>query len=187
MSRFKVFWFTRTIIILNFLVYYFVWSHGGITGINLIEFGANFRPLVLDGQWWRLLTCMFLHASLIHIGANMYSLWSLGRMMETLAGVRATILIYFITGIMASLVSVLYHQEPVVGIGASGAIFGLFGAFSALVFRKKVMSMNGQVLSMKALLAPLMINFFISLMPEVDLSAHLGGFVFGAIIGFLIK
>ncbi len=187
MPGFKNFWFTRSIIIANFAVYYFVWSHGGITGENLLNFGANFRPLVLEGEWWRLVTCMFLHASILHIGANMYSFWSLGCMMETLSGVRATILIYFVTGVLASLVSVLYHQQPVVGIGASGAIFGLFGAFSALVFRKKVMSIGGQVLKMKSLLPPLVINFAISLMPEVDLSAHLSGFVFGAILGFLIK
>lgn len=187
MSRYKDFLFTRAVILANFAVYYFVWSHGGITGENLIEYGANFRPLVLEGEWWRLLTCMFLHASLIHIGANMYSLWSLGRMMESLAGVKWTITIYFVSGVLASLLSVLYHREPVVGIGASGAIFGLFGAFSSLVIRRKVMSMGGQVLGLKSLLAPLMINFAISFMPEIDMSAHLGGFVFGAILGFLIK
>ena len=107
--------------------------------------------------------------------------------METLAGVRSTFLVYFISGIGASLVSVLYHTQPVLGIGASGAIFGLFGAFAALVFRKKVMSLGGQVMTIKSLLPPLLINFAISLMPEIDLSAHLGGFVFGVALGFFIK
>ncbi len=130
---------------------------------------------------------MFLHASLIHIGANMYSLWALGRMMENLAGTWQTLLVYLVTGVFASLTSFVIHTQPVVGIGASGAIFGLFGAFAALVFRKRVMSMGGQVMGMKSLLPPLMINFAISMMPEIDLSAHLGGFVAGFFLGFLIK
>ena len=155
---------TRSIIIINCVIYYYVWSHGGITEENLLHFGANFRPLVLEGEWWRLFTCIFLHASLIHIGANMYSLWALGRMMENLAGTWQTLLVYLATG-----------------------VFGLFGAFAALVFRKKVMSMGGQVMGMKSLLPPLMINFAISMMPEIDLSAHLGGFVAGFFLGFLIK
>lgn len=187
MMRFKNYWMTRTIILINCIVYYYVWSHGGINEENLLHFGANFRPLVLGGEWWRLFTCIFLHASLIHIGANMYSMWVLGRMMENLAGVWATFTVYMLTGVFASLVSVLYHTQPVIGIGASGAIFGLFGAFAALVFRKKVMTVGGQVMGMKSLLPPLMINFAISMMPEIDLSAHLGGFVGGFILGFFLK
>ncbi len=189
MASFKRFWLTRSIILINCAVYYFVWSRAGaITPENLLEYGANFRPLVVqDGEWWRLFTCIFLHANLLHLGANMYSLWALGRMMETLAGVRATFLVYFISGVGASLVSVLYHVQPVLGIGASGAIFGLFGAFATLVFRKKVMAMNGQVMGLQSLMTPLIVNFAISLMPEIDLSAHLGGFVFGVLMGFLIK
>ena len=188
MASFKNFWLTRSIILVNCAVYYYVWSLSGkITAENLLTYGANFRPLVLHGEWWRLFTCMFLHANLLHLGANMYSLWALGRMMETLAGIRSTFLVYFISGIGASMVSVLYHTQPVLGIGASGAIFGLFGAFAALVFRKKVMSLGGQVMTMKSLLPPLLINFAISLMPEIDLSAHLGGFVFGVALGFFIK
>ncbi len=178
---------TKAIIAINFLVYYYVWSHGGVDGENLLAFGANFRPLVLGGEWWRLVSCMFLHASLVHIGANMYSLWALGRMMEALVGARSTFLIYMITGVLASLTSVLVHTDAILGVGASGAIFGLFGAFAMLVLRKKVVGGGGQVLTMKSLMPPLMMNFVISMMPGIDLSAHFGGFVAGAVIGLFLK
>jgi len=107
--------------------------------------------------------------------------------MESLTGATYTFFVYMITGTMASLTSVLYHPDPVIGIGASGAIFGLFGAFTALVLKKKVMGADGRLLSFKSLLPPLIINFFISHMPEIDLSAHLSGFVVGALIGFIFK
>lgn len=178
---------TKIIIAVNFFIYYYVSSHGGITDENLIDFGANFRPLVMQGEWWRLMSCMFLHANLMHIGANMYSLWALGRMLEALVGWKSTFLVYMITGVLASLTSLLYHTDAVVGIGASGAIFGLFGAFAALVLKKKVVGAGGQLLTIKSLMAPLLINLGISLLPEIDLSAHLGGFVSGAIIGFFLN
>jgi rhomboid protease GluP len=177
---------TKIIIAVNFFIYYYVYSHGGITEENLIEFGANYRPLVMQGEWWRLMSCMFLHANLMHIGANMYSLWALGRMLEGLSGWKSTFLIYMTTGVLASITSLLYHTEAVVGIGASGAIFGLFGAFAALVLRKKVVGAGGQLLSVKSLMAPLLINLGIGLLPEIDLSAHLGGFVSGVVIGYFL-
>ena len=181
------YWVTKILIAVNFLIYFYVSTHGGLTPENLLDFGANYRPLVLGGEWWRLMSCMFLHASLLHIGANMYSLWALGRMLEALVGARTTLIVYMVTGVLASLTSILAHQEPIVGIGASGAIFGLFGAFAALVLRRKVVGGNGQVMSMRSLMAPLLINFAISMMPEIDLSAHLGGFVSGALIGLILK
>jgi rhomboid protease GluP len=181
------FWLTKTIIAVNFLIYYYVYSHGGITDENLIAFGANYRPLVMQGEWWRLMSCMFLHANLMHIGANMYSLWALGRMLEALVGWKSTFLVYMVTGVLASLTSVVYHTDAVIGIGASGAIFGLFGAFATLVLKKKVVGAGGQLLSIKSLMAPLLINLGISLLPDIDLSAHLGGFVSGAMLGLLLN
>lgn len=177
---------TRILIAINCALFFYIYYKSGISPQSLLEYGANFKPLIQEGEWWRLFTAMFLHAGFIHLFVNMYSLLNLGGILESLIPKLKMLLIYIITGIMASLFSFYLHDEPVVGVGASGAIFGLFGAFTALVVRKKIITNSGELLTIKSLRTPLILNFFISLMPEVDLSAHLGGFISGFIMGLFL-
>src|ERR1700691_2660152 len=90
------------------------------TGPVLVHFGANVGPLTLSGQWWRLLTYMFLHGGLLHIAMNMWCLWNLGMLCESLYGRWAYAAIYLITGIAAGLASVAWNPG-VLSVGASGA------------------------------------------------------------------
>src|SRR5258708_17824636 len=101
-----------------------------IPGQVRVHFGANFGPFTLSGQWWRLLTYMFLHGDLMHIAFNMWCLWDLGALCESLYGRSTFAAIYLITGIAAGLASVAWNPG-VLSVGASGAIFGLAGALIA--------------------------------------------------------
>jgi len=95
-------------------------------GQTLVAWGANFGPFTLDGQWWRLLTCTFVHIGIIHIGLNMWVLWDIGQLVERLAGNVGFLLLYLLSGLFGSLASV-YWNPLVLSAGASGAVFGSFG------------------------------------------------------------
>ena len=75
----------------------------------MVEWGANFGPLTADGQWWRLLTAMFLHVGLMHLGFNLYFLWAVGRACEQIFGAAAYAVVYFGSGLIASLASAGVH------------------------------------------------------------------------------
>ena len=96
----------------------------------LVDMGALFGPLtVLKGEWWRLLTAMFLHGGMTHLLMNMFSLYLVGRGAEMYFDTKSYLSIYFFSGIIGGLVS-LYMHPVSVGVGASGAIFGVFGALA---------------------------------------------------------
>jgi membrane associated rhomboid family serine protease/antitoxin component YwqK of YwqJK toxin-antitoxin module len=152
--------------------------------LHLLQHGAEFNPYTLDGQWYRLFTHMFLHANVLHILFNMYALYSVGTEVEGDVGLRKFLWIYFLSGIAAALVS-LYWSLFTIGVGASGAIFGLFG-FSLIrnLFRSRQLGQS---------MTPILINFVVFLgvnlyfarAMNADTSAHLGGLACGMIIGVL--
>lgn len=157
------------------------------TGQVLVHFGANFGPFTLSGQWWRLLTYMFLHGGLMHIGFNMWCLWDLGALCESLYGRWTFAAIYFITGIAAGLASVAWNPG-VPSVGASGAIFGLAGALIASFYLGEFslprVAISG---TLRSLLFFVGFNVvFGTLVPGIDNGAHGGGLVSGLIVGALI-
>ncbi len=99
-------------------------------GPDLVRWGANFGPLTVSGQWWRLLTCVFIHGGLLHIAFNMWCLWDLGRLAESVYGHWTFAVVYLVTGLASSLTSVAWHPAGL-SVGASGAIFGIAGALIA--------------------------------------------------------
>jgi rhomboid protease GluP len=128
---------TTSLITLNGLVFLAMVLNGVSpflpTPQQAVAFGADFGPLTLNGQWWRLLTSMFVHFGIIHIGLNMWCLWYLGRAAEQLMGRLCYVLAYFVTGIFASIASVFWHPMAA-GAGASGAIFGMAGVLVSYVY-----------------------------------------------------
>ena len=116
-----------TYILIALCVIMFIISGGGYDTRKLLIYGANSGLLVKAGQYYRLITCMFLHAGIMHIVLNMYSLFIIGPRVEDFFGRWKYILIYLLSGISASLLSVGLNGN-VISVGASGAIFGLFGA-----------------------------------------------------------
>ena len=154
----------------------------------LVDMGALFGPFtVLKGEWWRLLSAMFLHGGMTHLLMNMFSLYIVGRGAETYFDTRFYLSIYFFSGIIGGLVS-LYMHPVSVGVGASGAIFGVFGALAGffLAHRDKIASHSKAF--MKDFSVIILINLVIGLaIPAIDVSAHIGGLVVGLIGGYMIS
>src|SRR5271155_5457161 len=94
---------------------------------DLLRWGANFGPYTMAGQWWRLLTCVFVHIGIIHIALNMWCLWGLGRLAESIYDHWTYAGVYLITGVTASVGSLIWDPARL-SAGASGAIFGIAGA-----------------------------------------------------------
>jgi rhomboid protease GluP len=152
-----------------------------------VQWGANFGPLTLSGEWWRLLTCVFVHGGLIHIAFNMWCLWNLGQLCESLYGRWTYAAVYLICGLGASLASVAWHPGGS-SVGASGAIFGLAGALIAAFklgeFSVPRSALTGTLRSLGAFVVYNLI--FGAVIPGIDNSAHIGGLVTGLIVGALI-
>ena len=154
----------------------------------LVDMGALFGPYtVLKGEWWRLLTAMFLHGGMTHLLMNMFSLYIVGRGAEMYFDTKSYLSIYFFSGVIGGLVS-LYMHTVSVGVGASGAIFGIFGALAGffLAHRDKIASHSKAF--MKDFGIIIAINLVIGLsIPSIDVSAHIGGLVVGFIGGFVLS
>ena len=137
------------------------------------------NAIIFHGEYYRLVTSMFLHGGIVHLLFNMYALYILGDFIERIYGAKKYLAIYFVSGIVASIFSLYF--SPVMGVGASGAIFGLLGA--ALVFAYNEKDRIGKVL-VTNIIVIILLNVFIGLsMSNIDIYAHFGGFIAGAILG----
>ena len=157
------------------------------SGQDLVHWGANFGPLTVSGQWWRLLTCVFVHGGLLHIGFNMWCLWSLGRLAESVYGHWTFAAVYLICGLGASLGSIIWNPV-ILSVGASGAIFGIAGALIASFylgeFSLPKAAMSGMLRSVVAFVGYNL--FFGAVISHVDNAAHIGGLLMGLLLGALI-
>lgn len=180
-----------TIIAVNIIVFgamVFVGVHPLNPTIQSIEmWGANYGPSTLGGQPWRLITNVFLHFGIIHLAFNMIALWQAGGIVERIFGELAFSAIYLAAWFAGSLASLAIHPL-VLSAGASGAVFGVYGALAAfLVLHRGVIP--ALVLSKLRWVAFGFIAFNIQnglLHPNIDNSAHIGGLVAGAIAGALL-
>jgi rhomboid protease GluP len=145
--------------------------------------GANYGPAIREGQYWRLVTSMFLHGGIVHLALNGWALWQLGSLLELLMGSPRMLLIYFASGIAGSLASATFTHTP--SVGASGAIFGLLGALIAFLLRRRgALTPQGKSILMQ-LVGWAAINVFFGFStPGIDNSAHLGGGAAGLLLGF---
>ncbi|SKA83891.1 rhomboid protease GluP [Clostridium sp. USBA 49] len=148
----------------------------------LIHLGAKYNPYIRQGQFYRLITCMFLHGGIVHLVLNMYSLYSIGPLVEKLYGKIKYIIIYFVSGIMSSLFSFMFSQG--VSIGASGAIFGLLGTI--FVFAIKMKEIVGKDF-LRNITSVIIANLILGLtISNIDNFGHLGGIIGGIISGYLL-
>lgn len=154
----------------------------------MMAHGGNFGPLTLGGEQWRLLTSMFLHYGVIHIGMNMIGLIDGGRHVERMYGRAGFAALYLVSGLAASLASSL-RATAVVSAGASGAIFGVFGAFGAFLFLHRGRLDRAEVSKQsRGLLIFLAYNIYFGLTAQgIDLIAHLGGLAAGFITGIALE
>ncbi|MDX6378535.1 MAG: hypothetical protein QOE98_2838, partial [Gaiellaceae bacterium] len=140
---------------------------GGISSQALIDF-ALAGPPVADGDWWRMITSMFLHGSIIHLGFNMYALWLFGPAIERRFGAARFLALYFTAGLWGSAGALILSPNGYT-VGASGAIFGLMGAFVAIAKVQGARDLGG----VGAMIA---INLvFTFAIPGISIGGHLGG------------
>ncbi len=147
-----------------------------ITNYTALKMGANFAPLIRQGEVWRVITYMFLHASLLHLIVNMYSLYALGASVENFLGRWKFIVVYFVSGICGGLLSAATGSNTI-SVGASGAIFGLAGAL--LYFGYHYRTYLGEAIK-KQIIPIILINLLIGyLIAGIDNFGHIGGLIGG--------
>ena len=156
------------------------------TQLQLVTWGANFAPLSLGPQPWRILASNYVHIGIIHIFFNMWCLWNLGRLAESIFDRWTYLLIYTASGIAGSLASLWWHPQGI-GAGASGAIFGLAGGLIAVLYLGKLpFAKEALKPTLRSLLMFAGYNLFFGLVPGIDNAAHLGGLAAGLSIGALL-
>ena len=154
---------------------------------EMIRWGGNFGPLTLLGQPWRLVTYMFLHYGLLHIGFNLWCLWDLGSLAESLYGDWTFAIVYLLCGIGGGICSVWWHPGGV-SAGASGAIFGLAGALIASLKLGEFAMPRAMIAGvLKSMVGFVIYNIILGgIMGFTDNACHMGGLVTGLVLGALI-
>ncbi len=178
----------KALVALNVLVYGAMVVRGvswiSPTVGDLVTWGGNFGPRTLGGQPWRLLSAAFLHGGALHLAMNMFVLWSSGPVIERIFGRARFAAVYLFAAVFGGIASVALHPLNV-SVGASGAVFGLYGAFGAFLLRERgsipraVLARLGRVAGSFVVYN---IVFGLSL-PMIDNAAHVGGLLGGAAAG----
>ncbi len=152
---------------------------------QLIHWGASTRELTLHGQYWRLITSLFIHVGIVHLAGNMLVLWWVGGLVEKILGRSVLAGIYFLSGVAGGLLSLIWHTQELVGVGASGAILGVAGALAAILFWGRLRLPQPRLLH-RRLSVVILYPLFIGISPGADNVDHLGGLATGIFIGFCI-
>lgn len=150
---------------------------------SLYNWGGNLRAAVAGGQWWRLISYMFLHAGIMHIVMNMFSLLYIGMYLEPLLGKFRFASAYLLTGICAGLLSIFVHNNSV-GVGASGAIFGMYGVFLSILSTRHIQKTMRKTM-LRSMLFFVIFNLLYGLQGNTDNAAHIGGLISGLAIGYV--
>jgi len=179
---------TPILIIINILAFIAM----SISGVNilmpdsesLLLWGANFSPLTLNGEAWRLFTSCFLHIGILHLLLNMYALAYIGVLLEPVLGRWRFISAYILCGLIASASSITFN-DLIISAGASGAIFGMYGVFLALL-TTKIIDKTIRKTMLSSILIFVFYNLVYGLKPDsgIDNAAHIGGLLSGLAIGY---
>lgn len=153
---------------------------------SLIDWGANFKPLTLEGEWWRLFTACFIHIGVFHLLLNMYALLYIGLMLEPYLGKSRFLVAYLLSGVFASMASLWWH-DLTVSAGASGAIFGMYGVFLALL-TTSLIEKSAQKALLVSIVFFIVYNILNGLKPGsgIDNAAHIGGLLSGLVTGYVL-
>lgn len=153
-------------------------------GNVLIAFGAKYNAAIIEGQYWRLVTPIFLHANILHLALNMLNFFILGLIIERIFGHTRFVFIYLLTGIASALASFVFAPQEV-SVGASGAIFGLVGAYSVFILAHRLAFPRGGLTALAWLILVIGLNLGLGfVIPNVDNYAHLGGLFSGCLLGW---
>ncbi len=183
-------WVTYGLIAANVAMFGYELAKGAGIGSpdvrQMIDLGGNYGPLTLHGQSWRLVTAMFLHYGLVHIGMNMACLYQIG-VVERMLGRGEFLGLYLASGLVGGLASLAVHPDAV-SAGASGAVFGMFGAFAAaLIVGRERFEPGAWQGTMRSLGSFFAINLVLGLaVSGIDVTAHIGGLVAGFAGAFVL-
>ncbi|QYM78584.1 rhomboid family intramembrane serine protease [Horticoccus luteus] len=186
-------WVTNLIVAANLIVFVAM----GLLGAGWFEaasmkpyifYGANNAAATTNGEWWRLVTSMFLHFGVLHVAFNMWALYQAGHLVERLLGRSLYTLVYFGTGVVGSLATICWHGDTLWSAGASGAVFGVYGALLGYFVREKhgVPRSVFQPIMKSTLIFAAFNLFYGAVNPHIDNAAHIGGFASGFVLGWLV-
>ena len=145
--------------------------------------GVKSNQLIMAGQYWRLITPMFLHGSILHLGFNMYALYILGRRVERFFGSYRFLGLYLLAGITGNIFSFFFTADP--SLGSSTAIFGLLGAEGIFIYEHRKLFGDQSRTALRQIIQVAGINLLIGLSPGIDNWGHVGGLIGGAIFAGL--
>jgi rhomboid protease GluP len=154
---------------------------GGIQSMAMLRLGAKFGPFIYAGQWWRLVTAIFLHAGILHIGLNLWVLFDISPEVEAMFGTSKFVVFFLVTGVFGYVVS-LWWMPMVLSLGASGAIMGLIGVLIGATFHHGRMGKDYRSMLWRWVIYIAIFGLFFN----VDNAAHFGGLAAGILLGYLI-
>jgi rhomboid protease GluP len=157
------------------------------SGVQL-AWGASFGPATKDGEWWRLGSAMFLHFGVLHLGMNMWALWDGGQLVERMYGHARFATLYLLSGLTGNLVSLIAQGDRAISGGASGAVFGIYGALLVFLWREREQLHPHEFrwLFWGAAGFSVATIAFGFLVPGIDNAAHIGGFLSGVLLGMAL-
>ncbi len=178
-------WITYVLLGLITLVFVGQLAVTQFAGEDLIAaYGQKDNALIAQGEYWRLLTAIFVHASILHYGFNAYALYIIGRDVERFSGAMRFTLVFMLAGLSGSVFSLIFTPSP--SVGASGAIFGLIGALAVFLFRHRKLFGDRARRGLQNIIIVALINFGLGLQGGIDNWAHLGGLIGGLILGWVL-
>lgn len=180
-------WVTYTILLLQVIVFGWEILQGGSENISaLVAAGAKVNGLVAQGQWWRLITPIFVHIGWQHILINSLTLYFMGQQLEFLYGPLKFIGLYLLSGIGGNLMSFAFGSSASLSAGASTSLFGLFGLYVTLglIFRKNEVIRQWAQQFLLLIILNLGTDIF---MGGIDIWGHIGGALTGCLLGFVIS
>ncbi len=168
------------IIAINFIIY--ILTIPEEMKFTLFSYGASQNLLIANGEWYRVVTSIFLHAGFVHVLFNMFSLFLFGPELEKIAGKARFFTIYLLAGIFGNVLTFAVEDPIYASVGASGSIYGIFGAFAALVYYTR-----HTMPQLKQIIMPIIIIgvIFTFLQPGINIMSHLGGLATGFILGLV--
>ncbi|WP_213424122.1 rhomboid family intramembrane serine protease [Bhargavaea massiliensis] len=166
------------LIAINVIIYILTILPG--IGDLIMFYGMGINRLIAEGDWWRFVTPMFLHAGLMHVLFNMFALFLFGPELERLAGKVRFLNLFFLAGLFGNVASYFLHDGSYAYVGASGAIYGIFGAFGAFVYHTK-----GAFPQIRQIILPIIVISVVMtfLTPNINVTAHLTGLAVGFLVG----
>ena len=171
---------TTSLLILRVVIYILQLLTGFLFSQDLpAALGMKINQAILEGQYWRLITAMFLHGSIFHLGFNLYALYILGSRIERFFGSFRFLMLFLISGIAGNLLSFVFTPAP--SLGSSTAIFGMLAAEGVFIYQHRELFGDRFRLALRQIIQVAVINFLIGLSPGIDNWGHLGGLIGGVI------